>query len=108
MLLGLAFATGCMTCFGAALILGIVAYAGIAGTPLLGGLIMFLFSLGMAIPLMGGALAMARVLGLLRRLERVAPYMVLASSAIMAGFAVLLLSGRFMGLSNWVFGGFGL
>ncbi len=103
MLLGLAFAAGCTTCFGAALILGIVTYAGIAGTPLLGAVLMFLFSLGMAIPLMAGALAMARILGLLGRLEKVAPYMVLASSAIMAGFAVLLLSGRYMGFSNWVF-----
>jgi cytochrome c-type biogenesis protein len=103
MLLGLAFAAGCTTCFGAALILGIVTYVGMAGTPLLGALIMFLFSLGMAIPLMAGALAMARILGLLGRLEKVAPYMVLASSAIMAGFAVLLLAGRYMGLSNWFF-----
>ncbi len=104
MLLGLAFAAGCTTCFGAALILGIVTYVGVAGTPLLGGLIMFVFSLGMAIPLMVGALAMARILGLLGRLERVAPYLVLASSGIMAAFAVLLVSGRFMGLSNWVLG----
>lgn len=101
MLLGLAFATGCTTCFGAALILGIITYVGIAGTPLLGALMMFLFSLGMAIPLMAGAVAMARVLGALNRLERVAPYMVMASSAIMAGFGVLLLSGQFMLLSNW-------
>ncbi len=103
MLLGLAFAAGCTTCFGAALILGIVTYVGMAGTPLLGALIMFVFSLGMAIPLMAGALAMARVLGLLGRLEKVAPYMVLASSAIMVGFATLLLTGRYMALSNWVF-----
>ncbi len=103
MLLGLAFATGCTTCFGAALILGIITYVGIAGTPLLGALMMFLFSVGMAIPLMVGAMAMVRVLGLLTRLERVAPYLVLASSAVMAGFGALLLSGRFMWLSNWFF-----
>lgn len=103
MLLGLAFATGCTTCFGAALILGILTYVGIAGTPLLGALMMFLFSLGMAIPLMLGAMAMVRVLGLLNHLERVAPYLVLASSAIMAGFGVLLLSGSFMLLSNALF-----
>ncbi len=64
---------------------------------------MFVFSLGMAIPLMVGAAAMARVIGLLGRLEKVAPYMILASSAVMVGFAALLLSGRYMGLSNWFF-----
>ncbi|MBI4260219.1 MAG: sulfite exporter TauE/SafE family protein [Actinobacteria bacterium] len=100
MLLGVAFAAGCTTCFGAALILGMVTYVGIAGTPALGALLMFVFSLGMAIPLLAGAMAMARVLTALGRLERVARGMVLASSVIMAGFAVLLLSGRFMWLSN--------
>ncbi|MBI4279748.1 MAG: sulfite exporter TauE/SafE family protein, partial [Armatimonadetes bacterium] len=103
MLLGLAFAIGCSTCFGAALILGIITYAGMAGTPLDGALIMFLFSLGMAVPLIAGAAAMARVLSLLGRLEKVAPWMALASSAIMAGFAVLLLTGRFMDVSNRFF-----
>ncbi|MBI2246860.1 MAG: cytochrome c biogenesis protein CcdA [Armatimonadetes bacterium] len=101
MLLGLSFAIGCTTCFGAAVVLGIVAYAGMTGTPLFGALIMFLFALGMAIPLLAGAAAMARVLSLLGRLERVAPWMALGSSIVMAGFAVMLLSGRFMVLSNW-------
>lgn len=103
MLLGLAFAVGCTTCFGAALILGIVAYAGLTATPLYGAVIMFLFSLGMAVPLLAGAAAMARVLVLLGRLEKVAPWMALASSLIMAAFGVLLLSGRFMTVSNWIF-----
>lgn len=104
MLLGLAFATGCTTCFGAALILGIVAYAGLAGTALSGALIMLAFSLGMAIPLLTGALAMAHVLSVLGRLENVAPWMALASSVIMVGFGVLLLSGRFMLASDVLFG----
>lgn len=102
MLLGLAFATGCTTCFGAALILGIVAYAGMTATPLYGAAIMLVFSLGMAIPLLAGAAAMARVLAVLGRLEKVAPWMALASSAIMAVFAVLLISGRYMAVSNWI------
>jgi len=101
MLLGLAFAAGCTTCFGAALVLGIITYVGIAGTPIYGALIMALFAVGMAIPLMLGAMAMARVVSLLGRLEKVAPYIVLGSSAVMAGFAALLLSGRYMAISNW-------
>ncbi|MBI2237719.1 MAG: cytochrome c biogenesis protein CcdA [Actinobacteria bacterium] len=100
MVLGVAFAAGCTTCFGAALVLGMVTYLGIAGTPLLGAGLMFLFSLGMAIPLMAGAVAMARVLTMLDRFERVGRTLVLASSVVIAGFAVLLLSGHFMWLSN--------
>ena len=100
MFLGLAFATGCTTCFGAAIIIAMLTYVGTTGTALYGALTMFIFSLGIAIPLVVGALAMARVLQLLGRLERFAPWMALTSSAIMAGFAVLLLSDRFMWVSN--------
>ena len=100
MFLGLAFATGCTTCFGAAIIIAMLTYVGTTGTALYGALTMFIFSLGIAIPLVVGALAMARVLQLLGRLEKFAPWMALTSSAIMAGFAVLLLSDRFMWVSN--------
>lgn len=108
MVLGLAFAVGCTTCFGAALMLGLIAYVGIAGTPFLGALVMFLFALGMAVPLVAGALFMARILSFLGRLERVAPYMLFASSVIMVGFAILLLSGQYMAFSNLIFGGISL
>lgn len=100
MVLGVAFAAGCTTCFGAALVLGMVTYLGIAGTPLVGAGLMFMFSLGMAIPLIAGAIAMARVLSMLDRFEKVGRALVLASSVVMAGFAVLLLTGHFMWLSN--------
>lgn len=100
MVLGVAFAAGCTTCFGAALVLGIFTYVGIAGSPLSGALVMFLFAIGMAIPLIAGAAAMARALTALGRLERVGRYLILASSLVMAVFAALLLSGRSMWLSN--------
>ncbi len=102
MLLGLAFAIGCTTCFGAAVVLAMVTYVGVAASPLSGALIMLVFALGMAIPLLVGAAAMARVLSLLGRMERVAPYMILGAAVIMAGFAVLLISGHSMELSNLV------
>jgi cytochrome c-type biogenesis protein len=105
MFLGLAFATGCTTCFGAAVIIAMLTYVGTTGTALYGALTMFIFSLGVAIPLVLGALAMARVLQLLGRLEKFAPWMALTSSAIMVGFAILLLSDRFMWLSNLIGGG---
>lgn len=102
MLLGVCFAVGCTTCFGAAIVLGMITYVGVAGTPLTGALIMLVFALGMAIPLMLGSLLMARVVAYLGRMEKAAPYMVLGASAVMAGFAVLLLSGHYMALSNVV------
>lgn len=91
--LGLAFATGCMTCFGAALVLGMFAYVFTTASPLAGAVTLFLFSLGIAVPLVVAALAMSRVLPLLGHLERNARYLSIASAGIMAVYGVLLLSG---------------
>jgi cytochrome c-type biogenesis protein len=91
--LGLAFATGCMTCFGAALVLGMFTYVVTTASPLTGALILFLFSLGIAVPLVVAAVAMARILPLLGHLERNARYLSLASAGIMALYGVLLLTG---------------
>jgi len=103
MLAGLAFATGCMTCFGSALVVGMVVYVGLAKSALYGALILFLFSLGMGIPLVLAAVAMARALPMLMKLERAMPWMGLASATLMAGFGVLLISGNYMLVSEWTF-----
>ena len=103
MLAGLAFATGCMTCFGSALVVGMVVYIGLAQSALYGALVLFLFSLGMGIPLVIAAVAMARALPLLLRLEHALPWMGLASAILMAGFGTLLISGNYMVMSEWAF-----
>lgn len=92
-LLGLAFATGCMTCFGAAVVLGMFTYVVTTASPLVGAAVLFVFSLGIAVPLVIAAVAMARVLPLIARLERAAPALMLVSAAIMAGYGVLLIAG---------------
>ncbi|HEY3218945.1 MAG TPA: cytochrome c biogenesis protein CcdA [Candidatus Limnocylindria bacterium] len=91
--LGLAFATGCMSCFGAAVILGMFTYIVTTASPWVGAAILFVFSLGIAIPLVFAAMAMARVLPLLTRLERAMPVLTLVSAAIMAGYGILLVTG---------------
>ena len=103
MVAGLAFATGCMTCFGSALVVGMVVYIGLAQSALYGALVLFLFSLGMGIPLVIAAIAMARALPLLLRLEHAVPWMGLASAILMAGFGTLLISGDYMVVSEWAY-----
>jgi cytochrome c-type biogenesis protein len=100
MVTGLAFATGCMTCFGAALALGMLTYVGTSGSVATGALVLFLFSLGMGIPLVAGAALMARALPLLGKLEKVAPYMAMVSAAIMIGFAALMITGNYHVISD--------
>ena len=100
MVAGLAFATGCMTCFGAALVIAMVVYIGASGSAAIGALVLFLFSLGMGIPLVLAAMAMAKALPMLFKLEKIVPWMGLASSLLMAGFALLLITGNYMTVSN--------
>jgi cytochrome c-type biogenesis protein len=103
MLAGLAFATGCMTCFGSALVIVMVVYIGLAQSALYGAVVLFLFSLGMGVPLVIAAIAMARTLPLLLRLERAVPWMGLASAVLMVGFGVLLITGNYMVISEWTY-----
>jgi cytochrome c-type biogenesis protein len=101
MIAGVAFATGCMTCFGSALVVGMVVYIGLAQSAFYGALVLFLFSLGMGIPLVIAAVAMAKALPLLMKLETAVPWMALISALIMAGFGTLLISGNYMAVAEW-------
>jgi cytochrome c-type biogenesis protein len=101
MVAGVAFATGCMTCFGSALVVGMVVYIGLAQSAFYGALVLFLFSLGMGIPLVIAAVAMARALPLLLKLETAVPWMGLFSALLMAGFGTLLISGNYMVVAEW-------
>jgi cytochrome c-type biogenesis protein len=101
MLAGLAFATGCMTCFGSALVVGMVVYIGLAQSAFYGALVLFIFSLGMGVPLVIAAVAMARALPLLMKLETAVPWMGLFSAILMAGFGTLLISGNYMVVAEW-------
>jgi cytochrome c-type biogenesis protein len=103
MIAGVAFATGCMTCFGSALVVGMVVYIGLAQSAIYGALVLFIFSLGMGVPLVIAALAMARALPLLLKLETALPWMGLVSALLMAGFGTLLISGNYMMVSEWTF-----
>ena len=108
MFAGLAFATGCMTCFGAALVISMVVYVGLSGSVFFGALILFLFSMGMGIPLIIGAVLMTKLLPVLGKMEKWVHRLGLASSLLMVGFAVLLISGNYMVMTEWVYGAFGM
>ena len=103
MIAGVAFATGCMTCFGAAVVVAMVVYVGLSGSAFIGASTLFLFALGMGIPLVIASTAMAKMLPLLSRFEKAVRWMGLASALVMVGFAVLLISGNYMALTEWVY-----
>ncbi len=103
MIAGVAFATGCMTCFGAAVVVAMVMYVGLSGSAFIGAFTLFLFALGMGIPLVIASTAMAKALPMLARFEKAVRWTGLASTLVMAGFAVLLITGHYMALTEWVY-----
>jgi len=104
MIAGIAFATGCMTCFGSALVIGMVVYVGMAQSALYGAAILFLFSLGMGIPLVIAGVMMAKVLPMLFKLEKAVRWMGVASALLMLSFGVLLISGNYMAFAEFIYG----
>jgi len=93
-----------MTCFGLALVISMVIYVGLSGSAIFGALILFLFSMGMGIPLLIGALAMTKLLPLLGKMEKWVNRLGLVSALLMVGFAILLVNGNYMIISEWATG----
>ena len=46
---------------------------------------------------------MAKVLPLLFRIEKAMPWMGLTSATLIAGYAILLITGNFMAVSGWFY-----
>lgn len=96
--MGFAIALGCLQCFGGAIFASLLIYVGSLGSPLMGAGMLFLFSLGLAVPFLLAALAWSRVTPLLPRLARVTPYIALGSSIVMIFLGGLMIADRF----HWV------
>lgn len=104
MMTGIAFAFGCLSCFGATVLTVLLLYIGASGSVFQGAFIMFVFSLGLTVPFLLGALAIDRLVPFLRRAERVAPWLGLASGVVMIGFGLLMITYRFHVVSSLIYG----
>ena len=100
---GFAIATGCLACFGGAILGVLVVYTGLLGSPLLGGLAMFLFSLGIAVPFLLAAFSLSRVTPLLAFASRAAPTIGLVTAAMMLFFGLTMATGNFHLVSGWLY-----
>lgn len=102
-IMGFAFALGCATCFSGALFAALLLYLGTTATALQGATILFIFSLGIAVPYLLAAATLSRALPLLDHMERVAPVVGLISSMVIIGFGLLMLTGNFHAVSDEVY-----
>ncbi len=100
---GFAIATGCLACFGGAIFAVLLVYTGLLGSPLLGGLAMFAFSLGIAIPFLLAAFGLSWAMPLAMKLQRLAPVIGLVSSVFMLFFGLTMATGNFHVVSGWLY-----
>jgi cytochrome c-type biogenesis protein len=100
---GFAIATGCLACFGGAILGVLLVYTGLLGSPLLGALAMFTFSMGLAVPFLLAALSLSWVMPVALRLQRLMPVIGLLASAAMLFFGIVMVTGNFHVVSGWLF-----
>lgn len=100
---GFAIATGCLTCFGGAILGVLLVYAGLLGSATLGALAMLVFSLGLAIPFLLAAWSLSWVMPVALRLQKVTPAIGLVSGVVMLFFGITMATGNFHVVSGWLY-----
>ncbi|MBI2318534.1 MAG: hypothetical protein HYU75_16450 [Betaproteobacteria bacterium] len=107
-LMAVGFSLGCMTCFGGAIIATLLIYVGALGSASIGALVLFLFSLGVAIPFLAAALYLSRVLPLMTRLAKYTPALGLVSMLVIMAFGGILVTDNFHVFSSAIYPYLGL
>jgi cytochrome c-type biogenesis protein len=100
---GFAIATGCLACFGGAILGVLLVYTGLLGSPLLGGLAMFLFSVGLAVPFLLAAFGLSHFAPATALLERATPAVGAVTAALMLFFGLTMATGNYHVVSGWLY-----
>ena len=99
--IGFAFAFGWTPCLGP-ILSGVLAVAAEESTLLKGALLLAIYSLGLAVPFLLTALLMERFLKFYSRFRSHMHALEVASGGLLIALGVLLVSGRFTMISNWL------
>jgi cytochrome c-type biogenesis protein len=91
---GMSISMGCLVCVGGTLLASLLAYAGASGSPLVGGVTLLLFSIGMSIPFLMAAFAFDKVLPRFDRARSLIRYSAPVAGAVMMTVGLLILSGN--------------
>jgi cytochrome c-type biogenesis protein len=101
-IVGLAFAAGWSPCIGP-ILAAILALASQQGGVLQGAWLLFVYSMGLALPLLVTALAVGAVLPALNRIKRFLPAIEMAAGAFMIATGVVLVTNSFLRIAGWFY-----
>lgn len=101
--MGSTFAVGCLSCFSATVLTALLIYAGAAGSPIAGGLVMFMFSAGVGVMFLLAAILVARAAPLATWLAKAQPVIGGASAVVMIFFGVLMITYKFHEVTGYLF-----
>ena len=107
-LMAAGFSLGCMTCFSGAIVATLLVYVGALGSAAVGAAVLFVFSLGVAIPFLAAAFYLSRALPTMTYLARHAPLLGFASMTVIIAFGLVLITDNFHVLSNAIYPFLGL
>lgn len=101
-LFGATFAFGWSPCIGP--VLGtILLLSSFTGTALAGGMLLFIFSLGLAIPFLVIAFFLGSMAGVLKKIHRFLPILSKIGGAFLLFLGIVLVSNRFLSWIGWVY-----
>lgn len=107
-LMAAGFSLGCMVCFSGAIIATLFIYVGALGSAATGALILFLFSMGVAVPFLLAALFLSRTMTVMHWIGRYTPQIGFVSMIVIMAFGLVLVTDNFHTLSDIIYPWLGL
>jgi cytochrome c-type biogenesis protein len=101
-LVGIGFAAGWSPCIGP-ILAAVLAYASESKTVAQGTFLLFVYSLGLALPLLATAVALQYVLPLLARIRRFLPAIEIVAGLIVVGMGLILVTDSFLRFTGWLY-----
>lgn len=102
-LLAAGFSLGCMVCFSGAIMATLFIYVGALGSATTGALILFVFSLGVAIPFLAAAFFLSRTMTVMNWISRYSPQLGFVSMIVIVAFGLVLITDNFHTVSDLIY-----
>lgn len=101
-MMGSTFAVGCLSCFSATVLSALLLYAGATGSPVIGGLVMLVFSAAVGLVFLLAAWLVTKAVPLVKWMEKARPTIGAVSAVIMIALGLLMVTYNFHLFTGWL------